>query len=239
VFEALFNPAIHLDDDFLQLVRSWEPRSLETAPRPGPHHEYGAVSDPISTLVLRNLAELARTVHNPLGHISELKCSYQQSQEDILRVLPRVKAADMAASRIISSSDPGAQVLIHRTSVLHHTVLGLLLTVAGLLNGILCAIYPHNDDLTQETGHLVQHVDDLADHSRAYRPLGASYMPLALMTACAASRTSSQRQQMQRLLNDWQGDFQSSQWLGGVEWLRGMLRAVRESARMESLAQIT
>lgn len=181
------------------------------------------MSRPIDSLVLRNLARLPPAVHRPSLHVPQLRCIYQQTRRDLAILQDRIKIASKSLKG--GSAAQGSAELT--CLILHQTMHGILLGVSLLLNSILCALGESPSVLIAESTDMCQDVLELALSCCQYRPLGASYMPLCLMVACAVPDDSVVRPRLLMLLEDWQGDFPETGYLQGVHWLRTRLQDIR------------
>jgi hypothetical protein len=95
-----------------------------------------------------------------------------------------------------------------------------VLTLATILNSILRAFDPCGISLAEDSASFVHEIITLAYRASQFRPLGASYIPLCLMTGWAATNDISKQADIEKLLTEYQTDLAGARWLEGAIWLK-------------------
>lgn len=104
---------------------------------------------------------------------------------------------------------------------------GFALAVGIILNCVLSAFDIEDSTLQLESTSFAEEVLVLAEQSAPYRPLGASYMVLCLVSAWAGTNDINLRLSIKRMLEDYQSDFPHvDMWASSdrLEWTTQRLR---------------
>jgi hypothetical protein len=104
---------------------------------------------------------------------------------------------------------------------------GLVLTLATILNSILRAFDPCGISLAEDSASFVHEIITLAYRASQFRPLGASYIPLCLMTGWAATDDISKKADIEKHLAEYQTDLAEARWLEGAIWLKAQYGSQR------------
>lgn len=107
---------------------------------------------------------------------------------------------------------------------------GLALAMVMILNGILRAIDPYNTALTEDSSGFVDEIIILTERASPFRPLTASYIPLCLTIAWAATDDISRKVVMEKYLAEYQTDMANARWLEGAVWLKSQYRCWRRKS---------
>lgn len=107
------------------------------------------------------------------------------------------------------------------------TAYGFILTLATILNSILRAFDPCGISLAEDSASFVHEIITLAERASQFRPLGASYIPLCLMTGWAATNDISKKADIEKLLAEYQTDLAGARWLESAIWLRAQYERQR------------
>ena len=181
---------------------------------------------PIHSLTLRSLAKIPAFVRHPELHLVELKLAYQRMQADLEKLCLRMtKATGLTSSGFIRT--PSLPSTTMRLYTHYQAAYGLLLALAMIYNGMLRAFDPYDIPLIQESESFSNEIITLAEHVSPYRPLGASYIPLCLVAAWAATDDTSRRAHVEKILAEYQTDFTQMKWMEGAIWLKTKFESQR------------
>jgi hypothetical protein len=224
VLEAIFNPSVDLEPWVHDLVNQWQLSELG-GDLHGPQQREEDDMGPIASLFLRNLIRLPAIVRDPETHLSQAISYYLLATRNLKTLQHHINRLSRVLSSKVTThiTNPPLQL---RLLVVYQTAYGILLALTILLNAILRAFDDFNPTVIGEASYLPEQVITLAEQVSAYRPLGASYMPLALMVAWAATTIPEQRQKLGMYLVEWQGDF-GADYIAGALWMERMLEALR------------
>ncbi|THC92728.1 hypothetical protein EYZ11_007805 [Aspergillus tanneri] len=164
---------------------------------------------PYPSLHLQNFANISTYVREPEFHVFEIESAYKTMLVDLpkLRRLVDKTTGEIAAAEA--------------------AMYGMLLAFAIILNRMLREFDPDDVVILQNSGCLFDQLMSLAHEACRHRPIGASYMPLCLVAAWAASTDASQRVQAEAMIADYQSDFKEVRWLEMAVWLARKLDTLR------------
>jgi hypothetical protein len=180
----------------------------------------------IQSLSLPKLAKIPHFIRESESHHPEIQSSYQRMlvecnhMKKLLATFPDPVSPSL--SHVVS-----LQLPIQQLQARYQVVYGMLLTLAMILNTILRAFEPHDVILVQEAVTLPCDIMTLAKQASPFRPLAASYIPLCLTAAWAATDNPHERLEAELLLEEYQTDFASANWLQIAVWLHGKYEALR------------
>lgn len=162
------------------------------------------------SLSLPSLARVPELILDPRAHIPEISATYS-----------RLRIACGGGRRLLASAKERMTVDTDGR-VAHYAALrgltqtqacyALLLAMAITLNLTLHALLQASLTLEEELGSLCNEVENLAQQTSQYRPLGSSYMPLCVVPAWVATTDHVQREYFERLLRDYDSDFAIARW---------------------------
>jgi hypothetical protein len=210
------NPNVRLDPWLWR-----QPTIFGPKPRPGSENLKG-----IQSLNMPNLSKFPDFIRDPESHVFEMQSSYARmlvecaQMKKLLAMFP--KPVSPCFSHVIGLQYPTQQ--LHSR---YQVVYGMLLTLAMMLNTILRAFDPDDVILIQESVTLPVDIITLARYAVPYRPLGASYIPLCLVAAWAATDNPLERVEVEVMLAEYQTDFASANWMEMARWLHGQHEALR------------
>ncbi|KAA8642880.1 uncharacterized protein ATNIH1004_009639 [Aspergillus tanneri] len=212
IFESTFNPNIQLEPWLGKLAE----RIFST--RPQRMHPY-------PSLHLQNFANISTYVREPEFHVFEIESAYKTMLVDLpkLRRLVDKTTGEIAAAEAVGSSP----ITLLRLLTRYQAMYGMLLAFAIILNRMLREFDPDDVVILQNSGCLFDQLMSLAHEACRHRPIGASYMPLCLVAAWAASTDASQRVQAEAMIADYQSDFKEVRWLEMAVWLARKLDTLR------------
>ncbi|KAK6435958.1 hypothetical protein LTR95_007858 [Oleoguttula sp. CCFEE 5521] len=252
LMESVFNPNCNLHPwyytNIVALSGPASPRRLDThASKNG-----GLTND---SLCLATLARIPRYVRTPDMYFLEISTAYRYALAD-LNELSASKALFLThiASLPSHSKSPLGNLL-----PLLQTAHGMLLAVTLIYNILLSlpspsfsptpptltnspsgpstpfSTLPSQSDLSHSASHLISEILILAHTVSRYRPLGAAYMPIALVAAyivCPASPPNSSEQDLlMQMLREWETDFGCSEWVGVAERCSGKFWELRRRGK--------
>ena len=110
---------------------------------------------------------------------------------------------------------------------------GFGLTMSILLNTILRAYDSNDVSLVDESNHVAREIITLAKQASIYRPLGAAYMSLCLMSAWTASADTdlSTHTEVETVLAEYQLDFLGPRAMEGCIKMMLVIRQLRTAAK--------
>ncbi len=171
--------------------------------------------------MIRSLARIPDFVRHPAVHLSEVKSRYPQLRGGCQKLHLRLAEK----TELISSgkTDPSTMKVYAHSQ----TAYGMALTLATVLNSILRAFDPCGICLVEDSALFVYEIITLAERASQFRPLAASYIPLCLMTAWAATDDISRKVDIEKHLADYQTDLAEARWLESAIWLKAQYRSPR------------
>lgn len=95
-----------------------------------------------------------------------------------------------------------------------------MLAVAAVLNNLLLIHDPLNTELASDAEDVAQHILELAKAVIAVRPLGASFMPAALLCSWVATQSADTRNDLEKVLKDYESDYAGFHWRAMATWLQ-------------------
>ncbi|KAM0264950.1 hypothetical protein ACHAQJ_000466 [Trichoderma viride] len=221
VLEAIFNPKIRLSPWFLQFKsRAFGP------PAPITHNAQRMMS-----LQLRNLAHIPDLIREPIKYINDITTSYQRMRIEI----PLLKGSLQLADALASESPTDGYT---KTRLQYQVLMGLLLGCALLFNGYLRASGADDGYMVDEANTMANDAITLAHNASPYRPLGASFIPLCLIPAWAATDDIGIQQRVIEALKIYQDDFSPSTgrgWYVMAYWLRGEMDLMKNGLELSPL----
>lgn len=167
----------------------------------------------MESIKLRNLAKLPDFINNPAANLLEVTYAYQRLGIDVPKVRKHL-------SIISEAGEP-----LRKIHARYQTVYSILLAYAILTNTILRSLVPGNITLVQESAAMVEEMIALAEDASQYRPLGASGVPLFLVTALVATNDPLKKARIEEILADYQTDFAIASWMEIAFWLDGKLHS--------------
>jgi hypothetical protein len=212
--ESIVNPKIQLNP--------WLPKLIETL------GSRRAVQGDGESGVKRiqSLARIPDFVRHPALHLYEIRLSYSKLRADWQTM--RIRLLKM--TELVSSSSkvdaPTMKVYAHS-----QTGYGFVLALATILNSILRAFDPPDGtSLAEDSASIVHEIITLAERASPFRPLTASYIPICLTTAWAATDDISKRVELEKRLAEHQSDLADAQWLEGAVWLKAQYGSWRRKS---------
>lgn len=163
-------------------------------------------------------------VRHPTLYLSEVQWRYPRLRADCQTV--RIRLAKM--TELVSSSkvDPATmKIYVHG-----QTAYGLALAMATILNGILRAFDPCGTSLDEDSANFVHEIIALAERASPFRPLAASYIPLCLTTAWAATDDISRKGDIEKYLAEYRSDLADARWLESAIWLKAQYGSWRRKS---------
>ncbi|KAF8848255.1 hypothetical protein BDZ45DRAFT_810934 [Acephala macrosclerotiorum] len=185
-------------------------------------------SIPMESIKLRNLAKLPDFINNPEANLLEITYAYQRLGIDVPKVRKHL-------SNISEKGEP-----LRNTHARYQTVYSILLAYSIVMNTILRSFGAGNIILAQELAAMVDEMIAIAEDASQYRPLGASGVPLFLVTALVATNDKFKRVKIEEILADYQTDFAIASWMEIALWLDAKLhnysqpRLIQLEGRLDS-----
>ena len=135
------------------------------------------------------------------------------------------KTTELTSPGVIGTlSSPTHTMRLHTR---YQAAYGILLTLAIIANSILRAFDPYDISLVEESATFFNEIMALAEHASQYRPLGASYIPMCLIAAWAATNDTSRRAEVEKMLAEYQTDMAGARWMDGAIWLENRFEGLR------------
>lgn len=114
---------------------------------------------------------------------------------------------------------------------------GGLIAIAFLFHGFIQAFEPDEVLFQQDITKFWAYTQELGAQSDCFRPMGASYMPVCLITARSVIADLNVRTEIDEWLSDYQRDFSESRYIHRAEWLEKKLRVLRYKMEMKRQEQ--
>lgn len=215
--ESISNPKIKLDKwfwDILERFRKLHPVSSDA----GSQAKEKGNSFP--SMSLHNLGMIPSFINEPENHRMEIMCFYHRMRIDTTKL-----SRALNAMKFPPGYNPAFRELqMHRVG---NAAYSILLSLTILLGQVLQAFYPEDLDLIAELAFYCTEIINLADVATAWRPLGASYMPMCLSIAWAGNDEPVMRSQIGAILEDYQADYPTTDWKQVAEWWAWKFRDFR------------
>ncbi|KAB8296758.1 hypothetical protein EYC80_002175 [Monilinia laxa] len=164
----------------------------------------------IQSLKFSVMAQIPEYLRRPELHLLAIQSTYQQMKIDLSNMRYTLDNLGRA---------PHTKTLHSRFQAIY----GMVLAFANVLNSLLRAISHDNTSLLPESVGFVEETVTLATDALQYRPLGSSSMPLVLTTAWVATKDMLWRRRIEDLLEEYQSDFATMNWLEVAFWLEARL----------------
>ncbi|KAL6859248.1 hypothetical protein J3F83DRAFT_763355 [Trichoderma novae-zelandiae] len=225
ILEAIFNPRIRLSRWFSKLkARAY-----------GPAASVASTARRFMSLELKSLVHIPDLIREPFEHQDEIATAYERMRLELPLLKVGLELADAAASG--SQTDATTKVRIQ-----YQVSYGLLLGCALMFNGYLRAFGADDGDMVEEADMMANEAIKLAHAASQYRPLGASFIPLCLIPAWAASDDMSIQRRVIEALEIYQDDFSpltGRSWYIMAYWLRGEMELIRNGLQSSPLDSYT
>ena len=233
LIEGIFNPRIHLEPHVLQLLQpqgSTPVRRSHQPPGPEIHPKY----KPLSSMKLENLAKLKDLIGQPELYPLEIMTAYEQLRADcrMLRTLLFV-TSDSTPTYLIATLSSNIKTWNTHNNFLRPY--GVLLSFAPILNSLLRVFSPNDIQLAADLVWFTDETMLLTDYALPFRPLGASYVPLPLISIWAATDNIALQAKIEEIVEDFEKDYHICRWMLGAYWLRKKYETLRFYLAMQSL----
>lgn len=176
----------------------------------------------IESLKLKHLVRLPDFINFPHLHLSKIRTTYQQLRKDLPAIYELVESASEAQMSTLHSR--------------YQTIYVIQLAFSAILNTILRTYDPADMNLIEQSIELVDEMIKLTEGATAYRPLGASGMPVCLICAWPATEDPMKRARMEELFSDYATDFPVAPWMKIALWLE---KKLKHSSLDQCLSQLT
>jgi hypothetical protein len=177
----------------------------------------------MTSLELKSLAHIPDLIREPIKYMNDISAAYQQMRLEIPLLKGSMKLADALASE-------SPTVDFTKIRLQYQVSFGLLLACALMYNGYLCAFGADDGHMVEEAKTMANDAIKLAHNASQYRPLGASFIPLCLIPAWAATDDIEIQQRVIEALKIYQDDFAPAtgrSWYIMAYWLRGEMDRIR------------
>ena len=208
----MLNPKIRLHPWLLKQAETFGP------PRPLTVTEKDEDAVFLPTLLLTSLAKMPDFIRYPKDHLFAIQQMYERKRFDIPKMQRRLAKKMLPPPHVVGMYLPPVPqtTLIY----LYYVAYALLLALALIINGLLRALDPSDELLVAESIAWSSEVMVMAERMSPYRPLGSGYMPVCLLAAWAATADLSQHPRIEKLLAEYQTDFEGARWMDGAIWLK-------------------
>lgn len=214
--ESFANPKIQLDE-FLAKLDDVHGTQY------GPRRYFDEQREPYS-ITLPGLANLGKYFRDPELYIVEIAAMYQESLVDY----------EMARKRLATTREtlkavrtPLEMYPVTKQYTASQAMFGLVGSIILDMGSVLRVFSPDDLSLAAEAAKVSSEMMLLAQDAMQYRPLGSSYIPFCLVSAWAAADGTSERADVERMLEDWQSDFQETRWIDTAVWLKNRFEDLR------------
>ncbi|TFB05878.1 hypothetical protein CCMA1212_001536 [Trichoderma ghanense] len=225
ILEAIFNPRIRLSPWFSKLkARAY-----------GPAASIASTARNYISLELKSLVHIPDLIREPFEHKDEIVIAYERMRLEIPLLKRGLGVADALASE--SQTDATTKIRIQ-----YQVSYGLLLGCALMFNGYLRAFGADDGSMVEESDMMANEAIKLAHAASQYRPLGASFIPLCLIPAWAASDDVAIQRRVIEALEIYQDDFSpltGRSWYIMAYWLRGEMDLIRNGLHSSPLENYT
>ncbi|KAH7348314.1 hypothetical protein BKA65DRAFT_594168 [Rhexocercosporidium sp. MPI-PUGE-AT-0058] len=213
--ESFANSRIQLDEFFAKLDDAYR--------KPFGPKKYFDKDAPLS-ITLPSLANMGKYFRDPELYIVEIAAMYQEALMDYNTARQRltVSAETLAVARTPLESYP---VTKRYTAV--QAAVGLIGSIVLNLGSILRIFSPDDVALSADAARFSSEMILLSESAMQYRPLGSCYMPFCLVSAWAATDGTAEQAEIERMLEEWQNDFQETRWMNMANWLKSGLEDLR------------
>lgn len=196
----------------------------------GPRRPISNQRAPIQSLQVTTFAKFPDLVHHPELHFSNLVETYQQMRLEYSTLRRRLNTAtvDIAAE---ANRVPSLEAM--RLQSLCQVGCCLMLTLAIILNRVYHTCDPLEPSLDDDLHHFCRESFTLAEAALPHRPLGSSPIPLNLTIAWAVVRDAGLRDQIEGMIEMYEGNYIKTPWKGSAFLLQQRLKQLR--LRMASL----
>jgi len=207
--ESFANPKINLDEFFAKL-------DDVHGTQYGPRRYFDEQRVPLS-ITLPGLANVGKYFRDPELYIVEIAAMYQESLLDYAMARKRLAIASetMNAVRTPLQTYP---VTKQYTAI--QAMVGLVGSIVLNMGSVLRIFSPDDVTLSAESAKVSSELMLLAENAMQYRPLGSSYIPFCLVSAWAAADGRTEQAEVERMLEEWQSDFQETRWINIAKWLK-------------------
>jgi hypothetical protein len=162
---------------------------------------------------LENFAHIPEFIRNPELHLGGIRSLYEVMLADFATLRPILDRLAEAVSSgsgdaLLNTGNPHVAT-VSRVLVRTQAQYCIFNSMAILLNSILQSADPGDLSLLQESEAFFDEIMGLADGMSQHRPLGASHIPLCLMSAWVALDDKTKQAELVSKLADYESDFGS------------------------------
>ncbi|KAK7408714.1 hypothetical protein QQX98_009130 [Neonectria punicea] len=227
IVESMVNPRINLHPWLWDMLDNYRPPQPLGPERPD--HEQRQRGDPGSfpSLKMRNLARFPDFLSEPQLHHLDILSTYHMLRFDCVKLHRR---ANTPAPTDLTSPEGVNLARLHRS---FQVAYAMALSLALIANTILQGFDQFDVALAKESASCINELIRLADTSLHLRPLGASHIPIGLAIGWAATSDPDVRGRLSTLIEEFQQDFKTTNWMRMAYWWKVKFR----NGRIRILAQ--
>jgi hypothetical protein len=180
-----------------------------------------------NSMTIETMARIPDLVHAPRTNLLEIQSLYRRACLDVEELTTRKAEISQKLSEGKLASITTRAIVTDKILPICQIAHGMLLTITLGCNSILSAIRPWDNSLAEDNARFCDDVLLLSEQVSAYRPLGASYLPLCLVAAYLAVADPVKREMLHGLLVEYQGDLAGACWVVVAEAARETYMAAR------------
>ncbi|KAK5994587.1 hypothetical protein PT974_05066 [Cladobotryum mycophilum] len=211
LLESICNPKLRLSQ--------WYSRLKQQA------YDSSLIDEDQGTLVagpFMHLAKIPDFINDPVTHLDNIMSSYQQ----LRREMPEKKQALQGFEAMMFSDGPKdmSSYDLAKIHIQYQILWGLLLMAGLVYNGFLRALGADDGFMEDEAIVMANDAVELAKSASIYRPLGASFVPMCLIPAWAATDDQGVQMNVVKALEAYRADFTqltARSWYVLATWLKG------------------
>ncbi|KJZ76218.1 hypothetical protein HIM_04300 [Hirsutella minnesotensis 3608] len=201
LLESILNPTIRLRPWFFKLAEMHRP--------PAPVHSLDGVA--LTSLDLHQLILMRDIIRNPSQHVEQMQTLYRLIKLELPSLQRHISENVRPACAAPTDTLP---VFLLRVQTRYFAAYSVLLSMALAINGYLRAIDPCKHSLAKDLDMFYSEAVSHAEEMKDRRPLGASHIPLLLISASVAVNDDPPRETaLGAMLYQYESDLTDLSWI--------------------------
>lgn len=219
----MVNPRIQIPENLINHIEQhWNRTTIHDPDKAG--------NIPDLILGLRGFQAMANYLHDPFPHLEEIRTAYGRMRSDSLALRNTLDEMDAVSPVPASPTSLRAAELGMRAHSQVQAAFGVLLSLTIISNVTLRAFDTDNKELEDDSIAFCADVLKLSKSACQYRPMAASFVPLPLIIAWAATDDVVKKEELMEMVLDYQKDFFMNRWMDCAKWVRVKVESVRAQA---------